>query len=271
MNIKAYYEKDREASASEDGRSITPGGTSESGASLYSTTQDTGRRLPVVTTSFPVNVPNHHPFYRNPPQHSQPKYFEDSRLSSSHSSFPTLPSGAPPDNNGDKKAAVPGQVVKDQAANIASAAREEDEALVEWQHSAVIILEWTVPQAELLGKAAREAEDLPTNLSQKLTFLSLPSSAFLLHPYEALVDSSNLNSADVGRPASLPARSCYEPLTVFHSKATLIPSSNVPCQMNLTGPDGYIKAPPQSSSAFQSTMDCSYVITVYMGYGVEVQ
>ncbi|KAI9542262.1 hypothetical protein NQZ68_022316 [Dissostichus eleginoides] len=41
--------------------------------------------------------------------------------------------------------------------------------------------------------------------------------------------------------------------------------------MNLTGPDGYIKAPPQSSSAFQSTMDCSYVITVYMGYGVEVQ
>ncbi|KAJ4935795.1 hypothetical protein JOQ06_017322 [Pogonophryne albipinna] len=190
-------------SASEDGRSITPGGTSESGASLYSTTQDTGRRLPVVTTPFPVNVPNHHPFYRNPPQHSQPKYFEDSRLSSSHSSFPTLPSGAPPDNNGDKKASdefigssymqttlvmhglavthhshnpvpVTSQVVKDEAANIASAAREEDE-------------------------------------------------------------------------------------------------SPVPCQMNLTGPDGYIKAPPQSSSAFQSTMDCSYVITVYMGYGVEVQ
>ncbi|KAK1900064.1 Seizure protein 6 like, partial [Dissostichus eleginoides] len=237
---------------------------------------------PLSPPPLPVNVPNHHPFYRNPPQHSQPKYFEDSRLSSSHSSFPTLPSGAPPDNNGDKKASdefigssymqttlvmhglaftphshnpvpVTSQVLKDQAANIASAAREEDEvrseepelnALVEWQHSAVIILEWTVPQL---------------------------SSCFSCIPMKPKVDSSNLNSADVGRPASLPALSCYEPLTVFHSKATLIPSSNVPCQMNLTGPDGYIKAPPQSSSAFQSTMDCSYVITVYMGYGVEVQ
>uniref|UniRef100_A0A3B5AC53 Seizure related 6 homolog n=1 Tax=Stegastes partitus TaxID=144197 RepID=A0A3B5AC53_9TELE len=47
--------------------------------------------------------------------------------------------------------------------------------------------------------------------------------------------------------------------------------SPVPCQLNLTRPEGYIEAPPQSSSAFHSTMDCSYIITVYMGYGVEVQ
>uniref|UniRef100_A0A8C3A849 Seizure related 6 homolog n=1 Tax=Cyclopterus lumpus TaxID=8103 RepID=A0A8C3A849_CYCLU len=46
---------------------------------------------------------------------------------------------------------------------------------------------------------------------------------------------------------------------------------SVACQLNLTGPEGYIEAPPQSSSALHSTVDCSYVITVYMGYGVEVQ
>jgi len=44
----------------------------------------------------------------------------------------------------------------------------------------------------------------------------------------------------------------------------------VACQLNLTGPEGYIDAPPQSTSALHS-MYCSYVITVYMGYGVEVQ
>uniref|UniRef100_A0A4W6CDE6 Seizure related 6 homolog n=1 Tax=Lates calcarifer TaxID=8187 RepID=A0A4W6CDE6_LATCA len=48
-------------------------------------------------------------------------------------------------------------------------------------------------------------------------------------------------------------------------------SQSVPCQLNLTGPEGYIEAPPQSSSDFYSTVDCTYIITVYMGYGVEVQ
>lgn len=45
----------------------------------------------------------------------------------------------------------------------------------------------------------------------------------------------------------------------------------VPCHLNLTKTEGYIEAPPQSSSAFHSTIDCSYLITVYLGYGVEVQ
>ncbi|XP_068601887.1 seizure protein 6 homolog [Brachionichthys hirsutus] len=47
--------------------------------------------------------------------------------------------------------------------------------------------------------------------------------------------------------------------------------SAVPCQLNLTGPEGYMEAPPLSGSAFHATVDCSYTITVCMGYGVEVQ
>lgn len=77
-------------SASEHGLSITPGDHQESGASLYPTTQDTGRRLPVATTAPSINVLNHHPLYRNPPRHqaplgphSHPNYFEDSGGSSS--------------------------------------------------------------------------------------------------------------------------------------------------------------------------------------------
>lgn len=101
-------------SASEDSLTITPGGALESGASLQLTTQDTDRGLPAVTTAPPVNVPNHHPLYRNPLQHqvllgphSQPKHFEDSGGASKHpSSQPTSsasPHGTPLDNS-DKRA-----------------------------------------------------------------------------------------------------------------------------------------------------------------------
>lgn len=51
--------------------------------------------------------------------------------------------------------------------------------------------------------------------------------------------------------------------------AVVVPA--VPCQLNLTGPEGYIEAPPHTNSAFYSTTDCNYIVTVYTGYGVEVQ
>lgn len=104
-----YYSLSLSA-ASEDGLSITPGGPAESGASLYPPTQDTDRRLPVVTTAPPLNVPNHHPLYRNAPQHQtplgphgQPYYFEDSGGSSSQPTLSALPSGNPLDE-GDERA-----------------------------------------------------------------------------------------------------------------------------------------------------------------------
>lgn len=51
--------------------------------------------------------------------------------------------------------------------------------------------------------------------------------------------------------------------------AVVVPA--VPCQLNLTGPEGYIEAPPHTNSAFYFTTDCNYIVTVYTGYGVEVQ
>ncbi|XP_018586841.2 seizure protein 6-like isoform X3 [Scleropages formosus] len=47
---------------------------------------------------------------------------------------------------------------------------------------------------------------------------------------------------------------------------TSITTTTVPCGMNLTAAEGYIKA-----SLSDSAMDCMYSITVYLGYGVEVQ
>lgn len=40
--------------------------------------------------------------------------------------------------------------------------------------------------------------------------------------------------------------------------------------MNVTDAGGYIEMPP-SSDSFDSTLDCTYFVTVYLGYGVEIQ
>lgn len=67
---------------------------------------------------------------------------------------------------------------------------------------------------------------------------------------------------------------CVHQYTLTASSESLhaaVVAPSVPCHLNLTGPEGYIEAPPQSVSAFHSTVDCSYIIFVYMGYGVEVQ
>ncbi|XP_072548129.1 seizure protein 6 homolog isoform X2 [Salminus brasiliensis] len=44
----------------------------------------------------------------------------------------------------------------------------------------------------------------------------------------------------------------------------------VPCSTNFTAPGGYIETPPPSSW-YYSNVDCIYIVTVYMGYGVEIQ
>ncbi|XP_069581828.1 seizure 6-like protein 2, partial [Brachyistius frenatus] len=206
---------DTDTKASVDGPSITL----ESRTNLHSTTQEMGRRLPVVTTVPPVNVPDHHAVYRTPPQHraplvphGQPSYFEDSGGSSPQPTSSTPPSGAALDN-------------KDERAESA-------------------------------------------NMKTSLTVHTLAASSRVLKDPQLstiIPSAATAARAEDARPGS------DKEETETTTTTTTTMQSPVPCQMNLTGPEGYIKAPPQSSSAFHSTMDCSYIITVYMGYGVEVQ
>ncbi|XP_037403287.1 seizure protein 6 isoform X2 [Pygocentrus nattereri] len=41
------------------------------------------------------------------------------------------------------------------------------------------------------------------------------------------------------------------------------------CSMNFTDAEGYIEMPPRADDS--STLDCAYLVTVYLGYGVEIQ
>ncbi|XP_071328063.1 seizure protein 6 homolog [Trachinotus anak] len=237
------------ASASRDVLSITPGAPPENGASLYSTTQDTERRLPAITTAPPLNVPNHHPLYRNPPQrraplgpHGQPNYFEDSGGSSSHPTFSTTPSGTPP-GNADKRAS-------DESAE----GSNMQITLVMHPQAATSPSNTPVPATRAVSKDPEHASTVPSAT--------------------AVRGKDEARSGQPGLKQSVrPGSDEEETTTTTITTTTVITTmqSPVPCQLNLTGPEGYIEAPPQSSSAFHSTVDCSYIITVYMGYGVEVQ
>ncbi|XP_028938443.1 seizure protein 6 homolog isoform X1 [Ornithorhynchus anatinus] len=44
-----------------------------------------------------------------------------------------------------------------------------------------------------------------------------------------------------------------------------------PCSWNFTGPEGQLDSPEASGSTFDSGLDCSYYISVYPGYGVEIK
>ncbi|MGH0173996.1 UNVERIFIED_CONTAM: hypothetical protein FKN15_066642 [Acipenser sinensis] len=48
-------------------------------------------------------------------------------------------------------------------------------------------------------------------------------------------------------------------------------NNTIPCSSNFTGPEGYIESPRYSSLLYYTNLDCSYAVTVFMGYGVEIQ
>ncbi|XP_028839271.1 seizure protein 6 isoform X3 [Denticeps clupeoides] len=50
----------------------------------------------------------------------------------------------------------------------------------------------------------------------------------------------------------------------------VITPSSAPCNKNFTAPEGYIKISPHFQS-YDNTTDCSYLVTVYLGYGIEIQ
>ncbi|XP_008306881.1 seizure protein 6 isoform X1 [Cynoglossus semilaevis] len=233
--VTALTETGGKASVSEDVQSITMGGSSKDKASLYSTTQDTERRAPAVTTAPPLPIINHHPLYRNPPYYTpslglngQPSY-EDSG-GSTHPTSATLLSGTSLDNAH--------RMPPDQMDEDSSITPNPD------THSLSSHFNTAVPASKMLPRDPDGGAIGRFITKEKDT--EMPDSAGL-----------KLNV----RPGSETTTAAI--ITTMQSP--------VPCQFNLTGPEGYIEAPPQSSAAFFSTVDCSYTITAYMGYGVEVQ
>ncbi|XP_041949344.1 seizure protein 6 homolog isoform X1 [Alosa sapidissima] len=81
------------------------------------------------------------------------------------------------------------------------------------------------------------------------------------------------SSSAVTTVKSQPSANADEKTTTSTITTTVITTiqSSAPCTMNFTDPEGYIEMPPQDSAGFDSTNDCTYLITVYLGHGIEIQ
>ncbi|XP_036379542.1 seizure protein 6 homolog isoform X2 [Megalops cyprinoides] len=64
-----------------------------------------------------------------------------------------------------------------------------------------------------------------------------------------------------------------ETMTTTIITTTIITTMQTPveCNVNFTNPEGYIDTAHLSSAWLDSTVDCTFTVTVYLGYGVEVQ
>lgn len=66
-------------------------------------------------------------------------------------------------------------------------------------------------------------------------------------------------------------------MALLECKATLIAivcvlhPVPVLCNNNITDVEGYVESPDYAGATFYGGLDCTYTISVYIGYGIEVQ
>ncbi|XP_056138840.1 seizure protein 6 homolog [Lampris incognitus] len=286
--IRFGWESDQETRSASQGNqspSVAEGSSPGSGASFYPTTQDISRRLPVVTTAHPVNIPNHHLLYRNlPPEEvqrgplSQPHHFKHIRGVDPHQTmssflipqfdraqpavpyhrvtvFPSPPLGTQRD--GEKGASGQYTGYYNQGENVDMLTTHVLQTVVHDPYTSI-----SNPANTMGWKHFKHATAIPSEITTGVEKHAIkPDQSLLNH------DTTPANTG------TLSALSTYmdERTTTTSVTTSTTTQSQVPCQFNLTGPEGYIEAPPQFTSGFYSPVDCTYIITIYTGYGVEIQ
>ncbi|XP_066519890.1 seizure protein 6 homolog isoform X2 [Hoplias malabaricus] len=260
------------------------GGSSEAESvqNAFHSTQDTERELPLVTTAPPFAGLNHHPPFKAfpRPDHQGQQEFNE-RLRAGSRLFMDQSTQLVPHED-----AAPFSDVADTSSTTASFATpaatsagqqktqrrsfEEPSATMTTETLTTTIMPTSAPPpcntapGEHLGRVAvastrdpravttlvtREAEEVPKTRPQHDT----PSSD---------ANTMTSDSKDLEE----------ETTTTTIITTTIITTMQTPvaCSSNFTAPGGYIETPPPSSWYYTS-VDCTYTVTVYMGYGVEIQ
>ncbi|KAF4082351.1 hypothetical protein AMELA_G00150530 [Ameiurus melas] len=114
------------------------------------------------------------------------------------------------------------------------------------------------------GKVVKAASQLRTG-RQRVSPKTEPSPRVDLTKKEPLLAGKSI----VGNPTHMDGDTT---ITSIIQTTTVISTMREQgqCSMNLTDAEGSIEMPP-SSDSFESAMDCTYFVTVYLGYGVEIQ
>ncbi|KAJ7990680.1 hypothetical protein DPEC_G00302910 [Dallia pectoralis] len=238
----------------------------ESGpSSPHPTMQHSDRDLPLVTTASPPNIPNHQPPFQGVLLHEslqgQGHFFEDSGGVEAH---PTMP---PPGHHFTRNPfSSPGTASTTTAVAKAGA-----------------FLEGRVSMTEAVnkgkGSSGSEQEvdtnsDMHTsafhserpNMSASMGYRPTKAPTLEMDPWKQA--EHNTSQAIDGEVMGRPAVGSDVDKETTTSTITRMNHPD-PCSSNLTAPDGFIAQP--SSSRYYPSINCSYTITVYMGYGLEIQ
>ncbi|XP_048468316.1 seizure protein 6 homolog [Rhincodon typus] len=93
------------------------------------------------------------------------------------------------------------------------------------------------------------------------------------HQMQGLNTEQHHNPAADPTVSSVASETDEETTTTTIITTTIITTvqTPVPCSLNFTDFEGYIESPEYLSHLYYSNLDCIYTITVYRGYGVELQ
>ncbi|XDV32305.1 hypothetical protein PO909_003162 [Leuciscus waleckii] len=268
----------------------------EDGSNPYHTTQDTDRDLPHITTAPPYSGLDHHPPFKpyppyDPRGQSHEQYFQDSGGAAHH---PTVPSSSSHLLQDLSTPLVPHEdappfsdIAAPRTTTLApSAAALTQPHVPNIQHQ---------PSAETQRRSTKEPPISMTVASLTTTdaHTSTPPASKKLDTGD---DTATLNNEPIpvkrdeekssmikihGTPgsdvavkaSSMPGALDDETTTSTIITTTVITTMQTPapCNTNFTSPGGYIETPQQARSWYNTNLDCTYTVTVYMGYGVEIQ
>ncbi|XP_057206260.1 seizure protein 6 homolog isoform X2 [Triplophysa rosa] len=279
------------------------GGQPEGEDGSYHTTQDPKRELPLFTTAPPFSSLDHHPPFKpflpyDPRPQNHEEYFHDSGGASHH---PTMPSSRSHHLRDASTQSVPHEDAppfSDVAASRPTTSAPSSAAVTQPYMSNVR----HEPLAETQRRVSEDPHVTMTIGSLTTTYArtsAAPSSSSDKHLDAGVTVSSNVRARDasfhvktskekltqikgehdaIGSDVTGTASSLSVDLDDETTTSTIITTTVItnmqmpaPCSTNFTAPGGYIETPQHARSGYNTNVDCTYTVTVYMGYGVEIQ
>ncbi|XP_062329437.1 seizure protein 6 homolog [Osmerus eperlanus] len=291
-------------SLTEDGIPFTQSGQSQRGAGPYPTTQDTERNHQLLTTAPPLNVPNHHPlfdgFLVHQPQKAQTiserqHDFEDSGGAGHDPTMAAL--NSPFTNDPSTHDTLAFSNVATTAVTTASTATKqvdpgvENGVLSDGKKTVPVrgdgtldilttqVMHTSAPPPrtftpDFATPIASQQLDIPTTTTPAPSAMTTPAEKDAVSTVQSLTERELIpsdNCSSVSPRISVDMNEETTTTTITTTTITTTIQTPVPCHFNLTAPDGYIETPQPPGSWYYSTEDCVYTVTVYMGYGVEIQ
>ncbi|XP_051535423.1 seizure protein 6 homolog isoform X2 [Myxocyprinus asiaticus] len=262
----------------------------EDGSNPYHTTQDPERDLPLFTTAPPFISLGHHPPYKpflpyNPRRQSHDQYFQDSGGVAHHPTMPSAPAHHLQDPSTQLVPHKDTPSFSDVTTSRPTTLAPSSAALMQPHISSI----QNEPSAETQKESSKEPPVFMTtgsliNDAQTSNEIHLDGGGITVSSKNGPKHANNKEKAskikmehyaprsDVAATASS-ADLDDETTTSTIITTTVITTMQTPalCSSNFTAPGGYIETPQPAKSWYNTNVDCTYTVTIYMGYGVEIQ